>query len=221
MKKLSYFLLAFSIAIILGIAVLIKPVGLDTNSFFWAMIWLATLVVVNWATSVFFFTEIKGENTTQFGILPSLHLIVFLYSIYSVSLLIYFWHSVDYGVLPSIHWLSQLIGFGIAGITSILILIAGKSAQISIPLGAAPKQELLDKLKVLTLSLPPEARETIDHLRSLESVVRHSVPHASAVKNIGRYIDLTTRIMSLTKDDLLGNNSSSLIKELLVIAKSC
>jgi hypothetical protein len=221
MKKLSYLLLVFSITIVVGIALLIKPIQLDNTSFLLALFWLLTLVIINWAISVFFFTDIKGKDSTQFGILPSLHLIVFLYSIYSVGLLIYFWSSVDYGVLPLIHWLSQLIGFGIAGIIFILILIAGKSAQISLPLGAAPKEELLDKLKVLTLSLPPHSSKTLELLNNLESVVRHSVPHASAVKYIGRYIDLTNRIMSLTTVDLTGQNSESLISDLIVLAKSC
>ena len=221
MKKLSYLLLLFSTAIIVGIAVLIKPIQLDNTSFLFALFWLLTLVAINWAISVFFFTDIKGKDNTQFGILPSLHLIVFLYSIYSVGLLIYFWNSVNFSKLPIIHWLFQLIGFGIAGIIFILVLIAGKSAQISLPLGTVPKEELLDKLKVLALSLPSDSSKTLALLNNLESVVRHSVPHASVVKYKGRYTDLTNRIMSLTTDDLSGQNSESLISQLIVLAKSC
>lgn len=221
MKKLSYLLLVFSIAIVIGIVVLIKPDKLEYTSFLLALSWLVILVVFNWVISVFFFTNDSEKNTTQFGIIPSLHLIVFLYSVFSVGILIYFWHSTEYSSLPIIHWLSQLIGLGIFGILFILILIAGKTAQISIPSGVEPKEELLDKLKVLILSLPNETSNTKKLLKDLESSVRHSVSHPSATKHIGRYTDLSNRLMSLSLNDLSKPNADSLIKELLVLAKSC
>jgi hypothetical protein len=221
MKKLSYFLLAFSITIVIGIAVLIKPDKLDNISFLLALSWLVILVVFNWIIAVFFFTSDHEKNTTHFGILPSLHSIVFLYSVYSIVILIYFWHSSEYSTLPIIHWISQLIGLGIFGIIFILILIAGKTAQISIPIGAEPKEELLDKLKVLTLSLPNDFKTTKKLLKDLESTVRHSVSHPGATKYIRRYIDLSNRIMSLSLSDLTKSDSEGLIKELLILAKSC
>ena len=207
MKKLSYLLLFFSIAVVSAIALIIKPENIDTDYFLLAVAWLIFLIVINWLISVFFFTDIKGENTTQFGILPSLHAVTFLYTCFSIGALIYFWRLVDYGTLPVLHWLLQTIGFGIYGFIFLLSLISAKTAQLpALPTGVASKDELLQKIK---------------YLRMLDSAIKHSIPHLSVIKNIDRYSELANKINSINPGDLENVEISSEIKYMLVLAKSC
>jgi FtsH-binding integral membrane protein len=91
MKNLSYLLLSFTILITVVIAIIIKPSNLDIFSFFLALTWLVFIVFINWLVSFYFFSNTK-QNSSKFGILPSLHLVVFLYSIFTVVTLFYFWN---------------------------------------------------------------------------------------------------------------------------------
>ena len=222
MKKLSYLLLFFSIAVVSAIALIIKPENIDSDYFLLAVAWLIFLIVINWLISVFFFTDIKGENTTQFGILPSLHAVTFLYTCFSIGTLIYFWRLVDYGILPVLHWLLQTIGFGIYGFIFLLSLISAKTAQLpALPAGVTSKDELLQKIKFLLLSSEGCDAEVLNSLRMLDSAIKHSIPHLSVIKNIDRYSELANKINSINPGDLENVEISSEIKSMLVLAKSC
>jgi len=222
MKKLSYILLFFCIAVFSAIALIIKPEKIDSNSFLIAVGWLIFLVVINWMISVFFFTDIKGENTTQFGILPSLHAVTFIYTCFSIGVLIYFWQSVDYSELPIIHWLLQVVGFGIYGFIFLLSLISAKTAQLpTIPLGVPTKEELHQKIKILLLNGEGSNAQVLELLRTLDSVIKHSVPHLSVVKNIDKYLELATKLNLVDASDFQDSETVTKIKNLLVLAKSC
>lgn len=222
MKKLSYILLFFCIAVFSAIALIIKPEKIDSNSFLIAVGWLIFLVVINWMISVFFFTDIKGENTTQFGILPSLHAVTFIYTCFSIGVLIYFWQSVDYSELPIFHWLLQVVGFGIYGFIFLLSLISAKTAQLpTIPLGVPTKEELHQKIKILLLNGEGSNAQVLNLLRTLDSVIKHSVPHLSVVKNIDKYLELATKLNLVDASDFHDSETVTKIKNLLVLAKSC
>jgi len=222
MKKLSFILLFFCIAVFSAIALIIKPEKIDTNSFWMAVCWLIFLIVVNWMISVFFFTDTKGENTTQFGILPSLHAVTFIYSCFSIGVLIYFWKSVDYSELPIIHWLMQVVGFGTYGFIFLLSLISAKTAQLpTIPSGVPLKEELHQKINTLLLSGEGGNVEILNLLRSLDSVIKHSIPHLSVIKNIDKYLELATKLNAVNSSDIKDSEMVTEIKNLLVLAKSC
>ena len=172
--------------------------------------------------SVFFFTDIKGENTTQFGILPSLHAVTFIYTCFSIGVLIYFWQSVDYSELPIIHWLLQVVGFGIYGFIFLLSLISAKTAQLpTIPSGVPTKEELHQKINILLLSGEGSTAEVLNLLRTLDSVIKHSIPHPSVIKNIDKYSELATKLNTLNASDFQDHDMVTEIKNLLILAKSC
>ena len=221
MKNLSYLLLSFTIVIAVVIAIIIKPSNLDFFSFSLALIWLVFIVFINWLVSFYFFSNTKEKNSSKFGILPSLHLIVFTYSIFTVVSLIYFWNLNDFGILPKLHWLIQVIGFGICGILTILVLIVSKTSEISIQIDVIPKEEILNKIKVLVSFIQKQNSEIFIVLKDLESYIKYSLPHPSVIKNIENYKVLSKKIMELTDQDLEEKNSVDLIKKLLTIAKTC
>jgi hypothetical protein len=220
MKNLSYLLLSFTILITVVIAIIIKPSNLDIFSFFLALTWLVFIVFINWLVSFYFFSNTK-QNSSKFGILPSLHLVVFLYSIFTVVTLFYFWNHYNFGILPKLHWLIQVIGFGICGIIAILILIASKTSEISSPIDVIPKEELLNKLKILISLIQKQNSEIYLVLKDLESYIKFSLPHPTVIKDIENYKVLTKKIMAITDRELEEKNSVDIIKKLLSIAKTC
>ena len=84
MKKLSIFLF---LIIALGIAVLSILIAPDQvkNSYFWITVsWLIFLSFLNWIVSTYIFIGAqKNSQNSDFGILPSLGIVVFLYSLLS------------------------------------------------------------------------------------------------------------------------------------------
>jgi len=222
MKKLSFILLFFCIAVFSALTFIIKPEKIDSNSFLIAVGWLISLIVINWMISIFFFTDIKGENTTQYGILPSLHAVTLIYTCFSIGVLIYFWQSVDYGELPTIHWLLQVIGFGAYGFIFLLSLISAKTAQLPpLPLGIPSKEELHQKINILLLSVEGSNVEVLNLLRTLDSVIKHSIPHPSVIKNIDKYSELATKLYTVNVSDFQDHDMVTEIKNLLILAKSC
>ena len=82
MKLLSILLFLVIAVSIFLVAVLINPDQLQ-NTYFWiTLTWLITLTGLNWFASTFMFigASHSDSNTRTFGILPSLNIIVFLYS---------------------------------------------------------------------------------------------------------------------------------------------
>ena len=113
------------------------------------------------------------------------------------------------------------IGFGICGILTILVLIASKTSEISIQIDVIPKEEILNKIKVLVSFIQKQNSEIFIVLKDLESYIKYSLPHPSVIKNIENYKVLSKKIMELTDQDLEEKNSVDLIKKLLTIAKTC
>ncbi|SVE39618.1 uncharacterized protein METZ01_LOCUS492472, partial [marine metagenome] len=88
MVKLSIAILGVICVATISVAVLIFPEKVTTLSFWLNVSWLLILVFLNWAAStlIFFFAQ-GDENSPLMGALPSINIIVFIYSLISASLL--------------------------------------------------------------------------------------------------------------------------------------
>ena len=109
MKWLAIALLLILEFAIIVVAVLARPEMVGELEFWLIVVWLLFLVFLNWSVSSYIFWKIRdSDKSTQFGILPSLNILVFLYSVASVSFLTFSWNSTNFGVLPNGHMLSLI-----------------------------------------------------------------------------------------------------------------
>ena len=112
MKLLSILLFLVISLGILAIAILLAPNQLS-NIYFWiTIVWLIILSLLNWFASTFIFIA-SNENlkSSTYGILPSLNIIIFIYSIFSAIFLILTWYSNDFGILSNNHLILQITIF--------------------------------------------------------------------------------------------------------------
>ena len=111
MIRLSVLLFLVIAVCIYVIAILIAPNQID-NTYFWITVgWLIFLSGLNWVVSTYIFIGAKDSNSksTNFGILPSLNIIVFIYSLFSAGFLLSTWFVNDFILLPHWHLISQVV----------------------------------------------------------------------------------------------------------------
>ena len=148
MKLLSILLFLVISLGILAIAILLAPDQLS-NIYFWiTIVWLIILSLLNWFASTFIFIA-SNENlkSSTYGILPSLNIIIFIYSIFSAIFLILTWYSNDFGILSSSHLILQIIIFIIVSSLSILMFISAKASSVD-ESNLTSKDELISILKL-------------------------------------------------------------------------
>ena len=127
MKLLSILLFLIVVVSILLVSILINPDQIE-NQYFWITVgWLIVLSALNWITSTFIFIGASQSNakSRSFGILPSLNISVFIYSLFSSVLLLSSWYVNDFGILPNWHLILQIILFAIVSTISVLMFFAG------------------------------------------------------------------------------------------------
>lgn len=222
MKKLNSLLLFFGLVTAIGIAFLLRPEKMGDGSFVLVILWLSILVISNWFISTYVFTNVKSnKQSTNFGVLPSLHFVVFLYSVYSMTLLLVAYWLNDYQTLPTWHWVLQLLGFGLCTSIFVLILISSKTAEIDSTEEISTKESVLERIKFLKLHLDPSKISTINQLKELEDVIKYSTPHISVMKNTSEWNKLYLELSRLNESDLLNSEIESKFNELIRIVKSC
>jgi hypothetical protein len=214
-------LLIVEISIII-VSILIRPDRIGELDFWLIVIWLLFLVFLNWFVSAYTFGKAGDANkSTQFGILPSLNILVFVYSVASVSFLIFSWNITDFGILPNWHMITQVIAAAVTAFVGILMLIAAKGAEIGTPDGLKPKEDFVKKINILSSSLPKGNSELESELKKLCDYIQYSMPHIARINNIENYNLLYSQLHEL---DLLNEDESENLKsiiKLIVLAKSC
>ncbi len=219
MKLLSVLLfLVISIGI-LAIAILLAPNQLS-NIYFWiTIIWLIILSGLNWFASTFIFVASKENlKSSTYGILPSLNIIIFIYSLFSGTFLISTWYSNDFGILSNGHLILQIILFLIVSSFTILMFISAKAASVA-ESNLTPKDELLSILK-LSISNENFADDTINLIRELNEIIKYSIPHLTKLKSKNNYIELVEGI----KKNFSSNKISidkNILHKLISLAKNC
>ena len=219
MKLLSVLLfLVISIGI-LAIAILLAPNQLS-NLYFWiTIIWLIILSGLNWFASTFIFVASKENlKSSTYGILPSLNIIIFIYSLFSGTFLISTWYSNDFGILSNGHLILQIILFLIVSSFTILMFISAKAASVA-ESNLTSKDELLSILK-LSISNENFADDTINLIKELNEIIKYSIPHLTKLKSKNNYIELVEGIKKNFSSNKISIDNNILHK-LISLAKNC
>ena len=221
MKLLSILLFLIVAVSILLVAILINP-DQTSNPYFWITVgWLIVLSALNWIASMFLFigSSQSNPNSRTFGILPSLNISVFIYSLISATLLISTWYVNDFGMLPNWHLILQIILFAIVSMLSVLMFIAAKAAEINVVNVPLNKEELVIILKTIQSTKDlNEEKSTL--IKELIELVRYSIPHLSKLNSEDSYEKLTM----IFKNRNFQNNDDldkEEIENAIFLAKNC
>ena len=219
MKLLSILLFLVISLGILAIAILLAPNQLS-NIYFWiTIVWLIILSLLNWFASTFIFIA-SNENlkSSTYGILPSLNIIIFIYSIFSAIFLILTWYSNDFGILSSSHLILQIIIFIIVSSLSILMFISAKASSVD-ESNLTSKDELISILK-LSLSKNNLEEDITNSIKELIELINYSIPHLTKLKSENNYIELAEGV----KKNFLSNKilkDKNFLHKLISLAKNC
>lgn len=221
MKLLSILLfLVISVSILL-IAVLLNPDQLQ-NLYFWITLgWLIALSGLNWLASTFMFigSSHSDPHSRTFGILPSLNILVFIYSLISATLLISTWYLNDFGMFPNSHLILQIILFAVVASISILMFIAAKAAEVKNVNVSVNKEELTKILKSIQ-SIPDLSSENKALIKELIELVRYSIPHLSNLNSNDNYEKLSL-IFLKTNFQMNKDINKKEIENAIYLAKNC
>ena len=221
MKLLSVLLFLIVAVSILLVSILIAPDQIK-NQYFWITVgWLIVLSALNWIASTFIFVGASQSNakSSSFGILPSLNISIFIYSLFSGILLLSTWYVNDFGILPNWHLILQIILFAIVSTLSVLMFIAAKAAQINdvkVPLN---KEELVKILQAIQSTKDlNEEKSTL--IKELIELVKYSIPHLSKLNSEDNYEKLT---MIFKNKNFQNNDELDMeeIKQAIFFAKNC
>ena len=221
MKLLSILLFLIIAVSIVLVAILANPEHLN-NRYFWITVgWLIMLSGLNWFASTFMFIGVSKSNSNQriFGVLPSLNILVFIYSLISATFLISTWYLNDFGMFPNSHLILQIILFAIVASLSVLMFIAAKASQIEEVDVTLSKEELTHILKMIQ-SIQNLSEDKSILIKELTELVKYSVPHLSRLKSTGNYEQLTMIFnnKNIHNDDDLDIEE---IKDAIFFAKNC
>lgn len=225
-SALAFGLLFFLLAIASAFGFLLKPVTLADQSFYLSLAWLNVLVVINWFVALYFFPQNRSENQTQtvFGILPSLQVVTFIYSITTLGLLVYFWLQSEFQSLSRLHWVLQVVIAGVYGVIVFLALIASKTAELPIPdKTLISKQELLLKLSEWNRFLASQNADTpemLEEVKTLERIINYSIPHLSALKSVSNYSEFSSELHKFCTEKHV-NNALENLRGLVRMGKDC
>jgi len=228
MIKLSIAILGVIFFATISVAILIFPDSVTTLSFWLNISWLLILVFLNWAAStlIFFFAQ-GDEKSPLMGALPSINIIVFIYSLMSASILVFSWFISDFGVLPNWHLVLQIIAFALTLLLVLFTLIAVKGASTpSKPDGLLDKEDLLYKIDIIMDITKKEGPDIAKLFKDTHEIIKYSLPHLSKLRSVDTYINLCTIVENLEADLSANDNETSLnlekvAAELKMHAKRC
>ena len=218
MKTLSILLFVIVAAGVVSLSLLIAPQQIE-NIYFWITIsWLLFLTFINWLTSTLIFYSVDPSNTknANFGILPSLGIIVFIYSIFSALFLLTTWYVNDFIFIPNWHLILQVTLALIALILVILIFIAAKSSKKnSLNKELVSKDLLLEYINIIENN--NQDNENIKNsLKQLREIIEYNIPDINYVKSLDKYEKLSKKIELLSKNNKIDelNNTIQLAKSI-------
>ena len=147
MRILASLLLFLGAVTIFGAFIILAP-DEPSKSFWLALCWIEFLWVLNWYTSTLIFSGPSDRLSVAgnlFGVLPSISITVFIYSIFSaLSLALFLWQVIG----ATLHGLLQLCGFGLTSFFAISAFLALKGATSGTHVPISQK-ELLDAISRL------------------------------------------------------------------------
>ena len=157
-----------------SLAVLIAPesAGLE----YWlSVLWITFLIFLNWGSSagLFQFSQHQvSETGSLWGSLPSISILIFLYSLFSVALVVASnWLNI---LSSSIHAVLQITSLAIVASISLVILFAAKAQQQGSYTKVSKSQLLEQTRRVLRGSSSEEVKQVA---LQIQSYIAHSMPH--------------------------------------------
>lgn len=202
MKKVFALIGIVTVLAILIIAILLNPN--KTNSLiFWVQLgWLIFLAILNLLVSGAFFSSGKIESKhsqKSIAILPSLNILVLIYSLISATLLLTNISLIS-SFINQYHLVLQIAFSAIFIILGLLIYMASKGAEVNLP-NNKRREDLLHDLKSIGLNL-----ELSDDSLFIDLVeqIKYKMPHPSSIeKNL--YNEIVEDIIELSQTDSVDN----------------
>ena len=213
MEKLSFVLIFIVTAAILIVAGISKPENADNLDYWLSAFWIIFLCFINWFTGTFILAR-ASENgrSTLFGVMPSIHLIVFVYSIASALALIISWYTEGITSLPNWHLVFQITIATASLVIITLQLIAAKGAEMpATPVGIREKDDLLIQLTRSRQILSPQCGAKI---QELSDYLRYSVPHLARLKSRDDYIKFSSLLDELQSIDADEEKARNLLTQM-------
>jgi len=221
MKLLSVILFLIIAVSIFLVSILIAPDQVE-NPYFWiTVVWLIVLAALNWiaSTAIFIGASESNKRSKNFGILPSLNISIFIYSLFSGVLLLSTWYVNDFGILPNWHLILQVILFAIVSGLSVLMFISAKAAQVDdvkVPLN---KENLIKVLQsIQSIKVLDENKKEL--IKELIEIVKYSIPHLSELKSKENYNQLSSLYKSMNTDDYINIKTSDIEKSIYLAKNS-
>ncbi len=202
MQKIFALIGIVTVLAILTIAILLNPN--KTNSLiFWGQLgWFIFLAILNLLASGAFFSSGKIESKhskKSIAILPSLNILVLIYSIISATLLLTNISLIS-SFVNQYHLVLQIAFSAIFIILGLLIYMASKGAEVNLP-NNKRREDLLHDLKFIGLNL-----ELSDDSLFIDLVeqIKYKMPHPSSIdKNL--YNEIVEDIIELSQTDSVDN----------------
>ena len=221
MKLLSGLLFLIIAATIFIIAILVAP-NQTENLHFWITVgWLIILAGFNWiaSTAIFIGASESKMKSKNFGILPSLNISIFIYSLFSGIFLLSTWYINDFGMLPNWHLIVQIILFAVVSILSLLMFISAKAAHIDVVKVPLDKENLIKILQSIqsVKSLGEKEKELI---KELIEIIKYSIPHISELNSKVNYDQLSTLYKNMDIEDYQNINISDIEKSIYLAKNS-
>tara|TARA_A200000113_G_scaffold224385_1_gene242149 strand:+ start:989 stop:1627 length:639 start_codon:yes stop_codon:yes gene_type:complete len=168
MNKLLLSILIVLISAIVIVALLLQPAN-STSSYWLSTFWIIILVSANWFASAAIFVgaerDSSGTPGSIMGSLPAVNILIFFFSIISISLLVAYNSSL---LSSTFHLVLQIVSFTAFAIIILLTLIAAKGAGYGTESAHSKKNLLeicrdIDKKKNNEV-LSDDLRLTINHI---------------------------------------------------------
>lgn len=207
MTLILFAILAAILAAIFSVAFLLAPA--EANSSYWGTVsWVAFLFSLNWFFSAAIFGgSASGKVSTPkagsiFGALPGLNIVVFLYSLLSLTLLLA--GSVFDG-LQTFHLVGQIIVGSIFLVISLIILLSVSGAVHGSHSEVSKSNMLHEVRRIIRLAKDENDKDTA---KEMLIYIQSSMPHPSRLDQI-----LLFEVLSELKE--FNNKSSPDLGEIL------
>jgi len=202
MQKIFSIILLIVIVTMCLVAVILSPNSLTDSSFLLTLCWLIALALMNWFADIYFFEKVvlhEQHSSKLLGILPSVGIIVFSYSLVSAFFAIsnfYVNPSFGNGFFQNYHLLIQLVITSLSFILVLSIVLASKGALSGGE--ELPKREDLVKLLQKASFKIDETYQT--KFDELVDFIKYKMSHPSSM-NREDYLELVSDIESLSLRD--------------------
>lgn len=198
MQKLLLVILTAMLATLVIVLILLNPNSLNSTYFWWHVIWIAFLITINWLVAIVFFSDSNSssaQNKSLMGVLPSISLAIFIYSIVSLLLIglnlisdIFF----DASQQKNYHLVAQIVIASCLLILCITLIIISKITGPQID-NFFDKEQILQILKVLKLEQTSSNSALLD---KVINQIKYQLPHSKNIKET-QYTDLLEHIERL------------------------